>query len=181
MGCVVLLCHQTNPTKSATTVASPRTTGGEFQPILCPLVITSRNRARPPDDRAAPIQSNLSVVLLRSSRNSPSSSRNSRPVTMDAMPKGSPRKKMYLQPNRSTTRPPTMGPMMAPIPTTLRNMPMTRPRSSDGNVAVTIAIPVAWTMAAPTPCNTLKKMTLIRTGEVAVSAAPSVNIVKPKV
>ena len=47
------------------------------------------------------------------------------------------------------------GPSTPPVPTTLAWEPMPLPRSSAGNTDVTIAIPVPWVMAAPSPCTAL--------------------------
>jgi len=59
--------------------------------------------------------------------------------------------KMYRQAKLPTTNPPITGPAIAPTPTTVVNIPMALPRSSAGNVLVTIAMLVAWTMAVPMP------------------------------
>ena len=83
-------------------------------------------------------------------------------------------------PNVATTRPASIGPMMAPMPTMVMNIPMTLPRSLAGNVVVSIAIALAWIIADPAPWMIRNRITVTRLGDSAAMAAPSTNTMKPQ-
>ena len=75
--------------------------------------------------------------------------------------------------------PPSAGPATFPDPTTVMNDPIALPRSSLGNDASTIAIPVPCVMLAPTPCNTLNAMSVRMLSDVLANSPPTAKMTKP--
>ncbi len=90
-------------------------------------------------------------------------------------------KKTERQPKAPTTAPPSIGPATAATPMTVMNSPSDLPRSRSGNTSVTMAMPLACTMAAPTLWNILDRTTSSSVGEEPASAAPTANMPSPAV
>ena len=66
-------------------------------------------------------------------------------------PKGTLKKNTQRQSRAFTKNPPKAGPATAPVPTTVMIRPSALPLSWEGNMAVMMAMPVPWVIAAPTP------------------------------
>ena len=90
--------------------------------------MTRRKIASPLAEISAPVQSNLvtncpTLLILGASL-----MRTAMAVMRETPPSGILAMNTALQPKLSTTTPARIGPMIAPRPTIVMNMPMTRPR-----------------------------------------------------
>ena len=77
---------------------------------------------------------------------------------MATAPTGRAAKKTERQPKLLTSSPPTMGPLMEPVPMIVMYMPMALPLSLSGKASVTIAMLLPWIAAAPAPCTSFAAM-----------------------
>ena len=83
------------------------------------------------------------------------------------------------QPKASTRNPPRAGPATAPVPTMVMIRPMALPRSAGGNVAMMMAMPVPWVMAAPVPCRMREKISTASSVDVPAEIEPAMITTEP--
>ena len=76
-------------------------------------------------------------------------------------------------------RPPTIGPMAAPIATTEVWLPSALPRSEGGKMATTMAVPTAWPMALPTDMSARAAIISSNVGARATQRDPRANSTRP--
>ena len=72
-----------------------------------------------------------------------------------------------------------IGPAIAPEPTVVISEPIALPRSLAGNVVVTMAMPLAWIIAAPTPWSALKATMKRSVWDAPARTAAAMNITNP--
>ena len=85
-------------------------------------------------------------------------------------------KKTYGQSKASTSKPPMAGPTTNPAPTTVMIRPIALPLSLGGKTDMTMAMPMPWVMAAPTPWRSRERISIIRVEEDPASPAPGRQI-----
>ena len=78
-------------------------------------------------------------------------------------------------------KPPRIGPMVSPAPTAAPRMPNALPRSEEGNAAVTMAIPMATIIAAPTDSIRRNRISWVMFCARAHRPRPRVKMMKPAV
>jgi hypothetical protein len=96
------------------------------------------------------------------------------------MPRGTLIRKIHRQPMNSMISPPRDGPRANPMATVAPIRPMARPRREGGASSVTMAMPRAWLMAAPTPCRARKKISQPTLGARPQSRDARVNSPSPR-
>ena len=157
MGCGARDSHQMKTPSISATAPNALMAIGDVQPTRWALVTTSSSTDSAAAESVAPSQSNPPLPSSFWPAGEPDFSTNNA-IASDSKPKGTPRKKAARHPNTPTTAPHTIGPAIAPKPTVVIIIPMALPRSAAGKVVVTMAMPLAWIIAAPTPCNALNAM-----------------------
>lgn len=76
--------------------------------------------------------------------------------------------------------PPMTGPVMPPSATVVAFRPSARPRSLVGNTDTTIAAPIPWTSAEPTPCKIRMAMSWYASVAKPASVELIVKIARPR-
>ena len=83
------------------------------------------------------------------------------------------------QSKAATSNPPTAGPAIAPLPTTLMWVPSALPRSAPLKADMTVAIPLPWIIADPTPWNALATISQGRLAASPARADPATKTASP--
>ena len=178
IGSGVLSSHRMNPTRRIRDAEKPASIGAAVQPSFQALVMASRKATSAPDDNAAPAQSNddparpalwLAVLPL-----------STRPAEVIArIDTGIPAKKMDLQPNSETSTPPTIGPMIAPLPMIAMYIPIALPRWLSGKTSVMSAMLLAWTPAEARPWTIFTAISTPSVCDIPPTAASTTKKKKP--
>ena len=113
IGSSLRISQMMNQASSTMEAANPASIGGDVQPIRQAFVMASRNAMSAAADSAAPIQSKEPFPLpCRSVR----PIRTIAPAAIASSDTGIPAKNIERQPSSDTSKPPTIGPDIAPVP-----------------------------------------------------------------
>ena len=159
---------------SAPDSVSSATTAALLQPQSSPRLTASTRLNRSPNSTTAPGMS--------SPRGRPSGAASRRSASASSDPprlSGRRVQKIARQSSTSTSTPPSTGPVASPAPTSAPWMPSAHPRERPGNDAVTIAVPLDITIAAPSACTTRAPTSSGRVPLIAASPVPTVKTRKP--
>ena len=126
------------------------------------------------DSSRAPIQSSGSALSRWGMRFKIDSA-----ATVTAMPMGTLMKKITRQEKCSRISPPSAGPVVRPVATTMPTRPRTRPLSVTGKASTTNACEQAMIMAAPMPCKAREAMRRGAPAAMAHSREPMENTTNP--